>query len=181
MNIAHAGLTDAQIQQADSGSCDFAAKGRGDCSHAIGLPGKYIPGQHDGPDDTVDHYGKPNGWCWQCWKSHQIQQQQTAITNALRKLRWATPRLRNGPCYQAINILRQQLGYPLMLPGGHAMEGIEESVPKSLEAKVPPADSDRHEALCWALDMLEPHMKRTLKPDDPDWNELARARDLAAV
>jgi hypothetical protein len=28
---------------------------------------------HDGPDDTVDVYGKPNGWCWSCWKSHQLR------------------------------------------------------------------------------------------------------------
>ena len=37
-----------------------------DCEHAIGLPGK-----HDGPE-TEDIYGKPSGWCWSCWKSHQI-------------------------------------------------------------------------------------------------------------
>jgi len=45
----------------------------GDCKHAVGLPGISVPGQHDGPDDTVDMYGKPNGWCWSCWKSHQIE------------------------------------------------------------------------------------------------------------
>ena len=45
----------------------------GNCIRAIGLPGKSIPGQHDGPDDTVDGHGKPNGWCWSCWRSHQIE------------------------------------------------------------------------------------------------------------
>ncbi len=52
--------------------CTLAEPGRGDCEHAVGLPGHSIPGQHDGPDDTVDAYGKPNGWCWSCWKSHKI-------------------------------------------------------------------------------------------------------------
>ena len=46
----------------------------GDCEHMIGLPGKSIPGQHDGPDDTVDAYGKPNGWCWSCWRGHQLDE-----------------------------------------------------------------------------------------------------------
>ncbi len=46
----------------------------GDCANYLGLPGKSIPDQHDGPDDTVDIYGKPNGWCWSCWKSHQIEE-----------------------------------------------------------------------------------------------------------
>jgi len=52
--------------------CGFAGPGRGDCEHFLGLPGKTIPGQHDGPDDTVDAYGKPNGWCWYCWLSHKL-------------------------------------------------------------------------------------------------------------
>ena len=64
---AEAALADLQ----NGGGC-HAGKGRGDCEHFVGLPGKSIPGQHDGPDDTVDEYGKPNGWCWQCWKSHQL-------------------------------------------------------------------------------------------------------------
>ena len=48
-----------------SGGCELVVPGRGDCLHGIGLPGKSVPGQHDGPDDTVDAWGKPNGWCWQ--------------------------------------------------------------------------------------------------------------------
>jgi len=56
----------------DSGGCTLAGPKRGDCSHFIGLPGHAMPGQHDGPDDTVDHYGKPNGWCWSCWKDKKI-------------------------------------------------------------------------------------------------------------
>lgn len=64
-----------------AGGCALAGYGRGDCEHALGLPGKSIPGQHDGPDDTVDVYGKPNGWCWSCWKSHQIQE----LRDRLRK------------------------------------------------------------------------------------------------
>lgn len=56
----------------NGGKCELAGIGRGDCGHYVGLSGTSIPGRHDGPDDTVDEYGKPNGWCWQCWKSHQI-------------------------------------------------------------------------------------------------------------
>lgn len=61
------------------GGCELVAKGRGDCEHFVGLPGKSIPGQHDGPDDTLDVYGKPNGWCWSCWKSLQIRRITTAL------------------------------------------------------------------------------------------------------
>jgi hypothetical protein len=53
------------------GSCRYAGPGRGDCFNFVGLPGHSVPGQHDGDDDTVDHYGKPNGWCWHCWLMHQ--------------------------------------------------------------------------------------------------------------
>lgn len=53
------------------GNCRYAGPGRGDCEHFVGLPGESIPGQHDGDDDTVDHYGKPNGWCWHCWLMHE--------------------------------------------------------------------------------------------------------------
>ena len=56
------------------GGCTLSGPGRGDCEHAVGLPGESIPGQHDGDDDTVDVYGKPNGWCWSCWKSYQIKE-----------------------------------------------------------------------------------------------------------
>lgn len=54
--------------------CTMAGPGRGDCEHFVGLPGMSIPGQHDGPDDTVDEFGKPNGWCWSCWKDYKILQ-----------------------------------------------------------------------------------------------------------
>ncbi len=69
----------------DGGGCNRLGDG-GDCSNYIGLPGKSIPGQHDGPDDTVDAYGKPNGWCWSCWKSLHIQQLETLVS-ALRSLK----------------------------------------------------------------------------------------------
>ena len=57
--------------------CLMAGSGRGDCEHFVGLPGKSIPGQHDGPDDTVDAYGRPNGWCEVCWRGKQIKRLQT--------------------------------------------------------------------------------------------------------
>lgn len=53
--------------------CLFSGIGRGNCEHAIGLPGKSVPGLHDGDDDTVDEYGRPNGWCEVCWRGRQIQ------------------------------------------------------------------------------------------------------------
>lgn len=59
--------------------CELTGPGRGDCAHFVGLPGKSIPGQHDGPDDTVDAWGKPNGWCWQCWTSHRLALAENAL------------------------------------------------------------------------------------------------------
>ena len=59
--------------------CTLAGPGRGDCAHFVGLPGKSIPGQHDGKDDTVDCYGKPNGWCWSCWKDYKLQVAKTEL------------------------------------------------------------------------------------------------------
>lgn len=57
----------------DNAGCAFAGPGRGDCLHFIGFPSPiHKPGQHDGPDDTVDAYGKPNGWCWACWKDFRL-------------------------------------------------------------------------------------------------------------
>lgn len=70
----------------DGGGCAFACLGRGDCESAVGLPGKSIPGQHDGLDDTVDAYGKPNGWCWSCWKSRRINDLEVALGNAMTEL-----------------------------------------------------------------------------------------------
>ena len=60
-------------QRVKSGGCTLAGPGRGDCENSVGLPGESIPGQHDGPDDTVDAHGKPNGWCWFCWLAHQVE------------------------------------------------------------------------------------------------------------
>lgn len=65
-------LHPAAPSQESGGGCTLAGPGRGDCEHFIGLPGLSEPGQHDGDDDTVDAYGKPNGWCWSCWKSYRI-------------------------------------------------------------------------------------------------------------
>jgi len=59
---------------ARQGCCMFAGPGRGDCENSVGLPGESIPEQHDGDDDTVDVYGKPNGWCWACWNGKRIRE-----------------------------------------------------------------------------------------------------------
>lgn len=70
-DIIGRGSEPAPYSQAGIGGCAIAGPGRGDCAHFIGLPGVSIPGRHDGPDDTLDCYGKPNGWCWVCWLSHK--------------------------------------------------------------------------------------------------------------
>lgn len=59
------------------GGCVFASSERGDCENAVGLPGESIPGQHDGHDDRMDVYGRPNGWCWHCWLTRQRDTAQT--------------------------------------------------------------------------------------------------------
>lgn len=64
------------------GCCELAGPGRGDCAHFVGLPGKSVPGQHDGKDDTLDAYGKPNGWCWSCWRQHKIAVLERMLYNA---------------------------------------------------------------------------------------------------
>ena len=71
----------AELECNDGGGCTLSGLRRGDCEHAVGLPGKSIPGQHDGQDDTVDAYGKPNGWCWACWKSKRIAELEAGRDN----------------------------------------------------------------------------------------------------
>jgi hypothetical protein len=68
------------------GNCRFSGPGRGDCENFVGLPGHSIPGQHDGDDDTVDHYGKPNGWCWHCWLMHEQGRIQRELREAQETL-----------------------------------------------------------------------------------------------
>jgi len=58
------------MDRLQSPTCLYAAPGRGDCEHFVGLPGLIVKGHHDGPP-TEDEYGKPNGWCWYCWLSHK--------------------------------------------------------------------------------------------------------------
>lgn len=120
--------TEGQEPIESGGSCEYAGSGRGDCDHWIGLPGDSIPNQHDGDDDTVDHYGKPNGWCWQCWKTHTIEALNSAIVKALGHLDHVTPQRRNGAHYQAADVLRAELGLVPMTIGGHATEGLRLTV-----------------------------------------------------
>lgn len=77
------------LRAINDGICTLAGPGRGDCEHFVGLPGYSIPGQHDGPDDTVDAYGKPNGWCWSCWKSYRLMQAQARIQELEGRLQGA--------------------------------------------------------------------------------------------
>ena len=68
-------------------TCTLSGPGRGDCEHFVGYPSPiHIPNQHDGPDDTVDVYGKPNGWCWTCWKSRQLSDCREQLAAERRKV-----------------------------------------------------------------------------------------------
>jgi hypothetical protein len=58
--------------------CFHTETGRGDCEHAVGLPGEDQNVDHDGPR-TEDVYGKPNGWCWYCWLSYQNSTLRTRV------------------------------------------------------------------------------------------------------
>ena len=62
---------ESALEKATNGGCAFALLRPGNCETEVGLPGRSVPGQHDGDDDTVDANGKPNGWCWSCWKTHE--------------------------------------------------------------------------------------------------------------
>ncbi len=59
--------------------CLHAGPHRGDCAHYIGIPGLSMPGIHDGPDDTVDEYGRPNGWCEVCWCHKRLDDAEAEI------------------------------------------------------------------------------------------------------
>ena len=86
--------------------CHLAAQGRGDCEHAIGLPGLHSEVEHDGPD-TEDIYGKPNGWCWHCWHTHQIlalQQRISELRGQLREVALCAETLRIPNKYAEIQI-----------------------------------------------------------------------------
>ena len=68
----------AKLAEVVDGCCAQSGAGRGDCEHFVGLPGNSIPGQHDGGDDTLDHRGKPNGWCQRCWDLIKLAEQRNA-------------------------------------------------------------------------------------------------------
>ena len=70
--------------------CKLSGPGRGDCENFVGLPGKSIPGQHDGPDDTVDVYGIPNGWCDYCWQPYSVIRHlnRQSLAGGLESIEW---------------------------------------------------------------------------------------------
>lgn len=45
--------------------CLLSGPGRGDCEHFVQMPDVL-------DETTTDVYGKPNGWCWWCWKQAQL-------------------------------------------------------------------------------------------------------------
>ncbi len=57
----------ADVRKDIQPTCHFARPGRGDCAHYVGLPAVL-------DETTTDVYGKPNGWCWWCWRAHQLEQ-----------------------------------------------------------------------------------------------------------
>lgn len=85
-----------KLKDVAEGVCVYSGPGRGDCEHAVGLPGKSIPGQHDGDDDTVDHTGKPNGWCSPCWREYQLRQLQQTTVKSLQDVVEGTNDLNEG-------------------------------------------------------------------------------------
>ena len=81
---------EAKMEGVRNGVCALSGPGRGDCEHSVGLPGVSIPGQHDGPDGTVDCYGTPNGWCQRCWDIRQLSELQARVSEleaGIRNLR----------------------------------------------------------------------------------------------
>jgi len=71
----HIKMLKARVTELENrNGCLLSGPDRGDCEHYVGLPGISIPDQHDGPDDTFDAYGKPNGWCWLCWNQYKIRE-----------------------------------------------------------------------------------------------------------
>ena len=83
--------------------CHYAASGRGDCEHAVGLPGLERDVDHDGPR-TEDVYGRPNGWCWWCWKAYQLEKAEAALVEAERCVQLALVRkltLKDVSAYRA--------------------------------------------------------------------------------
>lgn len=55
--------------------CTRAGPGRGDCLHFLGDPGMR----------EVDPYGKPEGWCWSCWKDYKIIKLEDQLKLALTR------------------------------------------------------------------------------------------------
>lgn len=109
------------MRRLDGGGCTLAGSGRGDCEHYVGLPGISIPGQHDGPDDTVDAWGKPNGWCWSCWKSFQLDE--------LKRQQWSRQELGKAidDKIEAVGAQMRQFrdgGMPIELSASEALYGF---------------------------------------------------------
>lgn len=87
---------EAKMKRVRDGACALSGPGRGDCEHFVGLPGESIPGQHDGPDDTVDCYGRPNGWCQRCRDIRQLSNLQSRNSELESELELTNARLENA-------------------------------------------------------------------------------------
>lgn len=74
------------LSAAAGGGCLHAGTGRGDCEHYVGLPGLEQDVPHDGPR-TQDIYGKPNGWCWPCWRGRQAGELEAEVEKAMFTVR----------------------------------------------------------------------------------------------
>jgi len=58
----------------------FSRPEHADCEQVIGLPSGH----------PVDAYGKPIGWCWTCWTSHQLARARERIHELEEQVRTAT-------------------------------------------------------------------------------------------
>ena len=62
--------------------CLFAGPGRGDCRNFLGLPDVL-------DETTTDVYGKPEEWCWSCWKAEKLNRlaaENAALVEAIQGL-----------------------------------------------------------------------------------------------
>lgn len=58
-------------------------------------------------------------------KTFRDMKNEATMRKALRHLDHATPQQRNGPCYQAADVLREALGLPPMEIGGKPSDGLD--------------------------------------------------------
>jgi predicted nucleic acid-binding Zn-ribbon protein len=66
------GIQSRSIRHDSGMGCALAGPGRGDCLHFCGVPAVLN-------EQTTDVYGKPNDWCWPCWKDWRLERAQSEL------------------------------------------------------------------------------------------------------